>query len=326
MRVARPRWAWLILLALAPAWLPARGRASAKVERFALIVGNDRGQPGEVDLQYAQSDARKVHSTLQEIGGFQPFNMLLLEDSSADAVRRSLIDLNDRVRAIRSGEGAQVVLFVYYSGHADARDLHLGHLRFSIAELSQLVRGSAADFRLLVLDACRSGSLTRPKGGRQTQPFDIPPQIELSGEGLAFLTASADNELAQESDEVRGSICSRLPRCIHPVYTHAVVRFPENLAECTGFQWDSGNSDKNWELHRVSMAEAEQVFFNRPILVALDAKHSQRELPYAALGHTNEGRRLMIVFTVRETLVRVISARDQSREERRVYEQAETKK
>ena len=105
-----------------------------------------------------------------------------------------------------------------------------------------------------------------------------------------------------------------------------MAEFPENLAECTGFQWDAGNSDKNWDLHQVSRAEAEQVFFNRPILVASDAKHSQAEPRYAALGQTNEGRRLMIVFTVRENLVRVISARDQSREERRVYEQAETKK
>jgi uncharacterized DUF497 family protein len=105
-----------------------------------------------------------------------------------------------------------------------------------------------------------------------------------------------------------------------------VAGFPEKLALCTGFEWDSGNSEKNWELHRVSRAEAEQVFFNRPIVVAEDTKHSEQEHRYAALGHTDDGRRLTIVFTVRETLVRVISARDQSREERRVYGQAETKK
>ena len=99
--------------------------------------------------------------------------------------------------------------------------------------------------------------------------------------------------------------------------------FPENLAGCTGFQWDAGNSDKNWELHRVSRAEAEQVFFNRPILVVADAKHSQRETRLGALGQTNEGRRLMIVFTIREMAIRVISARDQSRGERRVYDQAQ---
>jgi len=113
---------------------------------------------------------------------------------------------------------------------------------------------------------------------------------------------------------------------IRLVYTLGVAGFPENLADCSGFQWDAGNSDKNWEAHRVSRAEAEQVFFNRPIVVALDTKHSQQEPRYAALGQANDGRRLMIVFTVRETSVRVISVRDQSREERKVYGQAETKK
>jgi uncharacterized DUF497 family protein len=102
-----------------------------------------------------------------------------------------------------------------------------------------------------------------------------------------------------------------------------VADFPENLAACTGFQWDDGNSNKNWELHRVTQAEAEQVFFNRPILVVADPKHSQQETRYAARGQTNDGRRLLIIFTVRENLIRVISARDQSREERRIYGKAE---
>ncbi len=96
---------------------------------------------------------------------------------------------------------------------------------------------------------------------------------------------------------------------------------PEDLAQCTGFQWDAGNADKNWELHKVSQGECEQVFFNRPLLVAPDVEHSQREPRYAALGQTNAARRLAVVFAIRETLIRVISARDMSRGERRIYEQ-----
>ena len=98
--------------------------------------------------------------------------------------------------------------------------------------------------------------------------------------------------------------------------------FPDELSECTGFDWDAGNADKNWELHQVSQAECEQIFFNRPILVAPDDKHSQRESRYAALGQTNAGRRLAVIFTIRGTLVRVISAREMSRRERRVHEEA----
>ena len=96
--------------------------------------------------------------------------------------------------------------------------------------------------------------------------------------------------------------------------------FPDELAACTGFQWDAGNADKNWERHQVSQGECEQVFFQRPIAIAPDREHSQREPRYAALGHTADGRRLTMVFTIRRTLIRVITARDMNRAERRRYE------
>ncbi len=99
--------------------------------------------------------------------------------------------------------------------------------------------------------------------------------------------------------------------------------FPDVLAHCTGFAWDSGNADKNWGRHGVTQGESEEVFFNRPVLVAPDPTHSQTEPRYAALGQTSAGRLLTIVFTIRGTLIRVISARDMSRRERRSYEQEE---
>ena len=99
--------------------------------------------------------------------------------------------------------------------------------------------------------------------------------------------------------------------------------FPDELSACTGFQWDAGNATKNWELHEVAQAEAEQLFFNRPVQVAADATHSGEEARYGALGQTSTGRLLSAVFTIRGTLVRVISARDMSRRERKVYERAQ---
>jgi uncharacterized DUF497 family protein len=98
--------------------------------------------------------------------------------------------------------------------------------------------------------------------------------------------------------------------------------FPEKLAGSTGFDRDEGKVDKNWERHEVSAAASEQIFFQRPILVAPDREHSQDEKRYAALGKTAADRQLTIVFTIRSTLIRVISARDMSRRERRVYERA----
>jgi hypothetical protein len=91
------------------------------------------------------------------------------------------------------------------------------------------------------------------------------------------------------------------------------------LASLTGFEWDAGNAQKNWERHRVTQAEAEEVFFHRPVVVAEDAKHSQRERRFAVLGRTSGDRLLAVVFTVRRTTVRVISARPMSRKERVAY-------
>ena len=98
--------------------------------------------------------------------------------------------------------------------------------------------------------------------------------------------------------------------------------FPDDLTRCTGFEWDEGNADKNWVAHGVTRAEAEQVFFNVPLLLAPDREHSKSEDRYYGLGVTDTGRALFVVFTIRGELVRVISARDMSRRERRAYEQA----
>ena len=92
------------------------------------------------------------------------------------------------------------------------------------------------------------------------------------------------------------------------------------LAECTGFQWDDGNSSKNWYKHQVSRTETEEMFFNRPIRVAQSNGRSLEEERFAALGQTSEGRLLTVVFTFRGDQIRVISARPMSRRERRVYE------
>lgn len=91
----------------------------------------------------------------------------------------------------------------------------------------------------------------------------------------------------------------------------------------THFNWDDGNTRKN-EKHGVSMAESEQVFFNAPLLLVADLKHSQAELRYHALGKSDHGRTLHITFTLRDMgeSLRVISARDMNRKERSIYEQA----
>ena len=95
--------------------------------------------------------------------------------------------------------------------------------------------------------------------------------------------------------------------------------YKEILNKCIGFDWDKENIDKNWLRHRVSPAECEQTFFNRPLVIQDDVLHSKTEKRFYALGKTDSKRTLFIAFTVRNNLIRVISARDMSRKEREVF-------
>ncbi len=91
------------------------------------------------------------------------------------------------------------------------------------------------------------------------------------------------------------------------------------LAACIGFDWDEDNAGKNWERHRVTPEEAEDVFFHDPFVMRSDPAHSKRERRYWALGKTAHDRGLFVAFTIRGKLIRVISARDMSRREMEDY-------
>lgn len=96
-----------------------------------------------------------------------------------------------------------------------------------------------------------------------------------------------------------------------------------NFDEIVGLEWDVGNLTKNWDKHVVDYTECEQLFFNKPLVVAEDTNHSEKEQRYYALGKTNSGRCLFVAFTVRRSVfLRVISERDQHKKERLIYEQA----
>jgi uncharacterized protein len=96
-----------------------------------------------------------------------------------------------------------------------------------------------------------------------------------------------------------------------------------DLAAIIGFDWDAGNARKSVDKYGVSQAEAEQVFFNDPLLLLSDAEHSLAEARFHGLGKTHDGRRLHVAFTLRAggRLIRVISARPMSVKERVAYDQ-----
>jgi hypothetical protein len=179
----------------------ASGMSRAETRRYAVVIGANAGDAQDARLRYAEADAAKVAHTLRSVGEFPAAQMLQMNGVTADEVRRALIELNARLRQ----ESADTVLLVYYSGHADAENLHLGGTHLGARELRDILAGSSAGSRVLVIDACRSGAVTRVKGGSPTAPFavnlgEIPPPS-----GLAILTSSAEGEDSQESDALAGS-------------------------------------------------------------------------------------------------------------------------
>jgi uncharacterized DUF497 family protein len=97
----------------------------------------------------------------------------------------------------------------------------------------------------------------------------------------------------------------------------------KQLLNCTGFERDNHNAYKILTKHHVSPSECEQIFFNLPLVVADDEKHSKKENRYYALGHTDVYRLLFVAFTIRRDKIRPISVRDMSRKERKVYQSHE---
>ena len=96
------------------------------------------------------------------------------------------------------------------------------------------------------------------------------------------------------------------------------------LPDILTFEWDEGNISKSWVKHKVSLKEQEQAFFDKHKRAFKDSDHSQKEERFTALGVTDAGRRLHIILTIRKEGLRIISARNQSRKERRLYAKKET--
>jgi hypothetical protein len=178
--------------------------ARADIERYAVIIGENQGAADDVLLHHAETDAARVRDVLQELGGFSSEHSMYLVNVDAASVRRTLIEVNDRIRAHTDG-AHPTMLVVYYSGHGDAVSLHLRGTSLDLSELEHLVSGSAATFRVLITDACRSGGLTRVKGGKAAPAIAISIGEQLAAQGAVFLTSSAANESAQESDALGGS-------------------------------------------------------------------------------------------------------------------------
>ncbi|HLV59846.1 MAG TPA: caspase family protein [Fredinandcohnia sp.] len=189
----------LLLVALAIA-LPAQ--AAPPTERFLFAVGANDGGPQRTRLRYAARDAANVAAVMQELGGVPRENAFLLEDPDRAAFFAAWSTLRDRVERGRRS-GARTEVFFYYSGHSTEESLLWGGEQLDYLELRQALRALPADVVVAILDACASGAFTRMKGGALRPAF--LPSTAAPIRGHAYLTSSAADEVAQESDRIGGS-------------------------------------------------------------------------------------------------------------------------
>ena len=205
-----------LLITVAAASLAAR---EARWERFAVVVGADRGATGGDALRYAERDASKMADLLREVGGIPAARIHLLNGVDADAVRARLAEIEAEIAAL--DRDTNTLLLFFYSGHASAEALELGDSRLAMEEIKGFLKSSGAAVRVALVDACHSGALVRYKGGRRVEAF--PLSMDLDATGYAVLTSSTASERSQESDELRGSF-----------FTHFVVSGLRGAADASG--------------------------------------------------------------------------------------------
>lgn len=192
------------LAALGVVFLFSRAQAEteAPTERFFFAVGANDGGPQRARLRYAGRDASSMAAVMRELGGVRVENLILLEEPNRRSFRAAWNEVRGRLDRARE-RGARAEFFFYYSGHSDERGLIWGEERFGYDELRAHLRGLPSEVVVAILDSCASGSMTRRKGGTLRPAFLLDRSTEVRGH--AFLTSSSANEVAQESDRIRGS-------------------------------------------------------------------------------------------------------------------------
>jgi Caspase domain len=179
----------------------------ASTIRMALFVGNDQGLPKEHKLQFASRDAREMAKVFKGLGSVDEDRVYLLENKKLDHIQDAFSEIRGRVKELKS-EKHKLMFMFYYSGHGSKEALHISGQKWNREQFLKELETIPADLKMVVVDACESGSLLRNKGGRLITVAPTPEIDKLTQKGTIFLSSSAREELAQESNQYRGAIFS----------------------------------------------------------------------------------------------------------------------
>jgi hypothetical protein len=253
---------------------------TVRLRRFALLIGVNDGGAARAKLHYATSDARSMARVLENLGGVSPSDLVFVAEPSRAAVLDGFTHVEALMRAGQA-PGVRSELLVYYSGHSDEEGLLLGPDRIGYDELRAHIKQLPADLRVAILDSCASGAFTRGKGGVRRPPFLVDASVDMRGH--AFLTSSAANEVAQESDRIAASF-----------FTYYLV---------SGLR---GAADVNQD-HRVTLQEAYQ-FASAETLARTERTKGGPQ--HAAYEFDLSGTGDMVVTDVRTTQASLVLAAD----------------
>jgi len=237
--------------------------AGAATIRMGLVVGNNIGTSDESPLQYAESDARRMRDLLVELGGFDSDRVILLLGKTKTELESGLQQVRGRI-AEASSRGDPALLLFYFSGHGEQGNLHLGNSRLDLEKLRDELKATGAAVVVGIVDACHSGGVGRAKGGSPDAAFDVTIIDEPTPKGTVMIASSLDDELSQESPELRGSL-----------FTHYLISALRGEAD-----YDSDG--------RVTVREAYRSAYNRTLAKSATTSE-RRQHPVADIDISGKG-------------------------------------
>jgi len=210
--------------------------AAEGTRRLGIFIGSNNGGRDRILLRYAVSDAKSLSKIFGSMGGIADNDNILLVEPSIREINRQ-IDNAGKTVAQAKKNGQRTELVFYYSGHSDENGILLNRERYSYSELRGRVNAVDSDMKIVILDSCSSGAMTRAKGGVKTQPFLFDSSV--SATGYAILTSSSADEVSQESDSIESSY-----------FTHSLMTGLRGAADSVG----DGRVTLN-ELYRFAYSE-----------------------------------------------------------------------
>jgi 3',5'-cyclic AMP phosphodiesterase CpdA len=280
-----------LILIFAVSGLFAAADSNQPTRRLGIFIGANNGGRDRVTLRYAVSDAKSVSNIFSVMGGIATEDNIILVEPSIREINRQF-DNFERIAVQSRGNAQRTELIFYYSGHSDENGIFLNRERYSYRDLRQRINSIQADMRIVILDSCSSGAMTRIKGGVKTQPFLFDSSV--SAEGYAILTSSSADEVSQESDNIESSY-----------FTHSLLAGLRGAADSVG----DGRVTLN-ELYRFAYTET----LARTETSAYGAQHPSYDIQITGSGDVvlTDIRETSASLLIAENITGRISIRDSS--------------